>query len=94
MTKGVAPPATTPPRISGTARVGQTGQAETGVWSPTAGSYRYEWRLAGTRLNTTTKTLTLTPAMQNKPITVTVNALKSAHHDSRATSPPLTIRAS
>ena len=69
-------------------------QPGAGTWPSTADSYRYEWRLAGTRLNTTTKTLTLTAAMQNKPLTVTVIALKAAHHDGRATSPPLTVRPS
>ncbi|WP_410819431.1 hypothetical protein [Micromonospora sp. 050-3] len=72
------------PTITGTARVGQTVQATTGSWTPTADSYRYEWRVDGVPTVTTTKTLKLTAAMRGKAITVTVVAVRAGHTDGAA----------
>ncbi|WP_405115510.1 IPT/TIG domain-containing protein [Micromonospora sp. NBC_01405] len=91
--KGAAPQATVKPTITGTARVGQTVQATTGTWTPSADSYRYEWRVGGVLSGTTTKTLKLTAAMRDKTVTVTVVAVKAGHADGRATSAPVTVRA-
>jgi hypothetical protein len=88
---GLAPRATVLPKISGTARVGSTVQATTGTWLPTADSYRYEWRVGGTLNSTATNTLTLTAAMREKAVTVTVIATKAGHSDGRATSAAVTV---
>ncbi|MCG5437515.1 IPT/TIG domain-containing protein [Micromonospora foliorum] len=90
---GAAPQATVKPTITGTARVGQTVQATTGTWTPTADSYRYEWRVGGLRTGITTNTLTLTAGMRDKAVTVIVTAVKAGHADGRATSAPVTVRA-
>ncbi|SDT74904.1 hypothetical protein [Actinoplanes derwentensis] len=90
--KGAAPKATTRPTISGTAKAGKTLTARVGVWSPKAGSYRYEWRVNGKLLKTTTKTLKLTASMKGKKITVTVVALRPGHLNGRATSKAVTVR--
>ena len=91
--KGPALQATVNPTITGTPRVGQTVQATTGTWTPTADSYRYEWRVGGELTGTTTKTLTLTAAMRGKAVTVTVVAVKAGYANGRATSAPVTVRA-
>ncbi|HEY0530012.1 MAG TPA: IPT/TIG domain-containing protein [Actinoplanes sp.] len=89
--KAAAPRATAAPKVSGTPKAGSTVQATTGTWSPAADSYRYEWRLAGTLLSNTTKSLTLTTAMRGKSLTVTVVAVKAGYNDGRATSAAVTI---
>jgi hypothetical protein len=90
--KGPAPQATALPKITGTAQVGRTVEASTGTWSPVADSYRYEWRVDGSAIGATAKTLKLTAAMRGKAVTVTVIAIKAGHHDGQATSAPVTVR--
>jgi hypothetical protein len=90
--KGAAPRAVVLPKITGTARVGNTVQASTGTWSPTVDSYRYEWRVGGTLNSTTTRSLKLTAAMRDKAVTVTVFAVKAGYTDGRAVSAAVIVR--
>ncbi|MEU8259467.1 hypothetical protein AB0C02_02410 [Micromonospora sp. NPDC048999] len=91
--KGSAPKATKKPKITGTAKVGRTLQASPGTWSPTATSYRYEWRLNGKIIKGAAgRSLKLKASMRNKRITVTVIAKRTGHLDGRATSASVTVR--
>jgi hypothetical protein len=92
VSKGPAPVATTLPKITGTARAGNTVQATTGTWKPAVDSYRYQWRADGKLLGTTTATLHLTTAMRGQKITVTVVAVRSGYADGWATSTAVTVQ--
>jgi len=91
--KGAAPKATKKPTITGAAKVGHTVTATTGVWSPPADAYRFEWRLNGTVIRGASgKSLKLTASMRNKQLTVTVIAVKKGYADGNAPSGPVTVR--
>lgn len=91
--KGKAPKATKRPAITGTAKVGRTVRVSAGSWSPTAGSYRYEWRLNGTLVSGAgTASLKLTAAMRGKKLTVTVIAKRAGHADGKAAGNAVTVR--
>ena len=92
VTTGASPLATVRPKITGTPQVGSAVQATTGTWSPAADSYRYEWRVGGTLNSTTTNTLTLTAAMRDKAVTVTVIAVRAGHTEGRSASAEVTVR--
>jgi hypothetical protein len=92
VSKGPAPVATTLPTITGTARAGNTVQATAGTWKPAVDSYRYQWRLDGKLLGTTTATLQLTTARHGQKITVTVVAVRSGYADGLATSATVTVQ--
>ncbi|SDT75175.1 hypothetical protein [Actinoplanes derwentensis] len=88
---GVAPRATTRPKIKGTARAGKTVKVTAGVWSPKATSYRYEWRVAG-KLVATTASLKLKKTWTGKKLTLTVIAKRTGHLDGRAAATTVKIR--
>ncbi|PZG13393.1 hypothetical protein C1I95_23800 [Micromonospora craterilacus] len=91
--KGSAPKATKKPKITGTAKVGRTVKLSVGTWSPSATSYKYEWRLNGKIIKGATgKSLKLKSSMRNKRITVTVIAKRTGHLDGRATSASVLVR--
>ncbi|GAA2630102.1 hypothetical protein [Paractinoplanes durhamensis] len=82
---GVAPKASALPKISGTVKAGKTVKVSVGTWSPKPTAYRYEWRLNG-KLISTSSAVKLTKAMKGKKLTVTVVAKRTGHLDGRATS--------
>ncbi|MEU0070587.1 IPT/TIG domain-containing protein [Streptomyces sp. NPDC006332] len=85
--KGVAPKATKPPVISGTAKVGKTLKVSKGTWSPAPTSYAYQWYANGRVISGATKTsLVLKPAQKAKKITVKVIARRTGHVDGSAVS--------
>jgi hypothetical protein len=88
---GVAPKASTRPKIKGTIRAGKTVKVSVGVWSPKATSYRYEWRVNG-KLVATSAALTLKKAWAGKKLTLTVVAKRTGHYDGRATSTTVKIK--
>ncbi|WP_127544508.1 FlgD immunoglobulin-like domain containing protein [Actinoplanes sp. OR16] len=91
--KGKAPKATKKPQVTGTAKVGRKVKASAGTWSPTATSYRYEWRLNGKLIKgASAATLKLKSSMRGKKLTVTVIAKRTGHSDGRSTSASVKIR--
>ncbi|BBH65593.1 hypothetical protein ACTI_22780 [Actinoplanes sp. OR16] len=91
--KGKAPKATKKPKISGTPKAGRKLTASAGTWSPTADSYRYEWRLNGKVIKgATARTLKMKSSWRGKKITVTVIARKAGHADGKAASAALKVR--
>lgn len=78
--KGVAPVATTKPKVVGTALVGRTLTCFRGYWSPTPSSYKYSWYRGTTRLSgrvySTYKTVSLD---RGKYISCKVTALRTGH---------------
>ena len=101
----VAPVNTTPPTISGTARVGQSLTAGDGTWSNTPTSYAYQWlRCNGggnacvNVANGTQKTYTLVGADAGNTMRVRVTATNadgsaSAQSDQTAAAEPATSSA-
>ncbi|WP_433827634.1 hypothetical protein ACQP2E_37320 [Actinoplanes sp. CA-015351] len=90
---GIAPAATTKPKITGTVKVGKTVKAAAGAWSPSASSYRYEWRLNGKVIKgATASKLKLKKAWKGKKLTVVVIAKRAGHYDGKATSKALKIK--
>lgn len=89
--RGPAPKATTRPKITGTVKALKTVRASVGAWSPKATSYRYEWRVNGTLVATTTS-LKLKKAWAGKKLVLTVIAKRSGHYDGRATSVTVKIK--
>ncbi|MEV6341821.1 hypothetical protein [Actinoplanes sp. NPDC051851] len=90
---GVAPKATTAPKVTGTAKAGKTVKVSAGVWSPKATSYRYEWRLNGKVITgATASSLKLKKAWIGKRLTVVVTAKRTGHTDGKATSKSVTIK--
>ncbi|GAA2693693.1 hypothetical protein [Actinoplanes palleronii] len=88
---GVAPKATTSPKIAGTVKAGRKVKVAVGTWSPRADSYRYEWRVGG-KLVATGSTLTLKKSWGGKKVTVTVIAKRTGCYDGRRTSGSVKIK--
>lgn len=80
ITKGVAPVATTKPKVLGTALVGKTLTCSKGTWTPTPTSYKYNWYRGTTLLSgkvaSTYKTVSLD---KGKFLSCKVTALKTGH---------------
>ncbi|MEU8237369.1 hypothetical protein AB0C07_03900 [Actinoplanes missouriensis] len=90
---GVAPAAKTKPSITGTVKAGKTVKVKVGVWSPSATSYRYEWRLNGKVIKgATASSLKIKSAWKGKKLTVVVTARRAGHYDGKATSAALKIK--
>ncbi|WP_229067675.1 hypothetical protein [Actinoplanes sp. DH11] len=90
---GVAPKATRLPTITGTAKAGKTLKVTVGAWSPSASSYRYEWRLNGKVVKGATgSTVKIQKSWKGKKVTVVVTAKRSGHHDGKATSKAVQIK--
>lgn len=88
---GVAPKATTAPKITGTIKVGKTVKVSRSAWSPAPTSYRYEWRING-KLVATTSSLKLKKAWSGKKLTVTVVAKRTGHADGKSASKAVKIK--
>jgi hypothetical protein len=76
------------PVISGRAETGATLTAGTGQWSATPSEFSYQWAANGTPIaGATTPSVTVTPAVLGKTLTVTVKATSSSK-SATATSAP------
>lgn len=85
--RGVAPKATTLPKVSGTAKVGRTLTAGRGAWTPAPTSYAYQWYANGRVITGATKsTFVPTRAQRGTRITVRVTAHRTGHHSGTALS--------
>ncbi|MGI9196708.1 MAG: hypothetical protein ACR2KE_04525 [Candidatus Nanopelagicales bacterium] len=73
----------TAPKISGTAKVGQTLKVSTGTWSPTPSSYTYAWKI-GTKVVSTKNSYKVAAADKGKKVTVTVTAKADGYKDGTA----------
>ena len=83
-----APFTTATPTVTGTAKVGSTLTAATGIWSPTPTSFRYAWKVDGVAVTgATSSTFTVPASAAGKKVTVTVTGLKQ-YYESSATSAP------
>jgi len=84
-TEGAAPTATgkSLPKISGSAVVGQTLSATTGVWSLDGLTFQYDWKLGGVSTGVTTSTYVVTAP---GAVTVTVTATRPGYLAGAATS--------
>jgi hypothetical protein len=77
----------TPPVITGTPRVGSPLSASPGTWSPSDGSYAYQWFANGTAIaGATAATYTPTLAVLLKHLTVRVTATKANYNSTSALS--------
>ena len=75
------------PKISGTVRVGNKVSAWRGTWSPSASTYRYQWRVNGAKIKGATKsTYTLPSKYAGKKLTVTVTGSRSGYTTKTVTS--------
>ncbi|MFE2055418.1 hypothetical protein [Streptomyces sp. NPDC059446] len=84
--RGVAPKATTAPKITGSAKVGSRLTASPGVWSPAATSYAYQWKADGKAVSGATASSYVLPAsLLGKKISVAVTALRTGHDSGAAT---------
>jgi hypothetical protein len=85
---GPALKATTAPAVSGTPTVGSTLFVTSGVWSPAATSYSYQWYLASKPISAaTSSSLQLTTADEGSSVHVEVTALRVGYVDGSYTSP-------
>ncbi|WLQ49051.1 hypothetical protein P8A21_16795 [Streptomyces poriferorum] len=83
---GVAPKATTAPRITGTVRVGTKLTAAHGTWSPAPTSYAYQWKVDGKAVKgATASTYTPTASLLGRKLSVTVTARRTGHTSGAAT---------
>ena len=88
-TWGAAPTATGKnlPKIIGSAAVGQTLSATTGVWSLDGLTFSYDWKVGGVSTGTTTPTYVVTaPGV----VTVTVTATRAGYYGGTATTAGVT----
>ncbi|GAA3552460.1 carboxypeptidase-like regulatory domain-containing protein [Nocardioides daeguensis] len=77
------------PAITGEAKVGATLTAVEGAWSPTPGTYAYQWYQAGTTEPIgTTKNLVVPVGALGKKLTVKVTGVKVGYQVASATSEP------
>ncbi|MFE7042016.1 hypothetical protein ACFU9X_21990 [Streptomyces atratus] len=82
---------TTPPAITGTAKVGDRLTATTGTWTPAPASYTYQWNADGKAVTgATASTYTVPAALLGKKVTVTVTAQRTGTPDVQATSATVT----
>lgn len=80
---------TAKPTITGEVRVGGTVQATEGTWSPTPGTYTYQWFQSGsTDPIGTGKSFVVPPGAAGKTLTVKVSALKAGYSVGTAVSEP------
>jgi hypothetical protein len=90
---GVAPKATTKPKISGTTEAGRTVKVKVGAWSPSATSYKYVWKLNGKTIKGATGSkLKLKKSWKGKKLTVVVTAKRTGHFDGKATSKAVKVK--
>jgi len=73
----------TKPKITGTAKAGQTLRVSDGTWNPAATSYTYSWKI-GTRVVSTKNTYKVTAKDKGKKVTVTVTAKADGYTDGSA----------
>ncbi|MGF0117722.1 hypothetical protein ACQFYA_15600 [Promicromonospora sp. Marseille-Q5078] len=75
------------PKIKGIVRVGSKVSASRGTWSPSASTYRYQWRVNGAKVKGATKsTYTLPSKHAGKKLTVTVTGSRSGYTTKTMTS--------
>jgi hypothetical protein len=84
------------PSISGYSLVGKTLTARVGSWSPTAGSYRYQWQVlkGGAYVNiygASARTYAVPKTYAGKYLRVRVIAVKPGHANGSAVSPRVRI---
>lgn len=80
---------TSPPTITGTARVGVKLTASPGEWTPVGLAYAYQWRADGVSISGATSSgYTPTAAVKGKRISVRVTASKTGYASRSATSAP------
>lgn len=70
----------TAPKITGTAKAGQTLKVSTGSWSPTPTSYVYAWKVGGKTVSTK-NTYKVASNAKGKTVTVTVTAKADGYTD-------------
>lgn len=75
------------PTISGTAKVGQTLQANAGAWKPTPTAFAYQWRRNGKAISGATASgYTVAAADAGAKLTVSVTASRDGYNAATATS--------
>ncbi|HEX7738209.1 MAG TPA: CHAP domain-containing protein [Marmoricola sp.] len=75
------------PKVIGTAQVGQTLQATTGLWTVSGKTFSYQWLAGGQPIaGATRNTFLVTPDYLGKTITVRVTASKKGYPSAQATS--------
>ncbi|MER6999835.1 hypothetical protein [Streptomyces sp. NPDC000410] len=90
--KGVAPKATTAPKLSGTVQVGARVGVSLGGWAPSPTSYTYQWKANGVAISGATASSYVVPAtLLGKQLSVTVTALRTGHANGAATTAPVVI---
>jgi len=89
---GLLPFTTAPtPKITGTAKVGQTLTADPGTWSPKPTGFTYQWLRDGVAISgATSATYTLTAEDAGKKISVEVTAILAGYTATKKTSEPVT----
>jgi surface antigen len=76
------------PTVMGTAKVGEVLSASAGSWSPDPSTYTYQWRADGVAIpGATASTLTITPELEGRQISVQVKASKPGYRTVAAASP-------
>ncbi|MFC6287349.1 hypothetical protein ACFP3Q_08130 [Nocardioides sp. GCM10027113] len=79
------------PSIDGAPRVGRVLEAAPGDWSPAPASFRFVWRVGGTKVGRG-PTLHVTRDLRGRRVTVSVQARSPGYEVGRATSPPVEVR--
>lgn len=75
------------PKISGVVRVGAKVSVSRGTWSPSASTYRYQWRVNGAKISGATKSSYTVPSKYaGKSLTVTVTGSRSGYSTKSVTS--------
>ncbi|WP_436525597.1 hypothetical protein [Actinoplanes sp. HUAS TT8] len=89
---GVAPRATTAPKISGTVKAGRKVKVSAGAWTPRPEAYRYQWLLNGKAIKGATgSSLTISRAWAGKKLSVQVTVKKTGYYDGKKASGGVTI---
>jgi hypothetical protein len=92
VTAGAALKTKKSPVLSGTPRAGKKIRVTPGRWSPTATSYRYQWRIGRTKVAGATHASFLVPRSdKGKKISCTVNARRTGYADGIRTTVPKRI---
>lgn len=80
------------PKISGTVRAGNKVSVSRGTWSPSASTYRYQWRVNGAAISGATGTsYTIPSKYAGKKLTVTVTGSRSGYATRSVTSASATV---